>query len=222
MKLIESSYEILPFNHKALQRLELIGRISHLSHSTIEDEEESAERFVSARKKEGHDTIMEFDDITVVFTCDRAFSHELVRHRLLSFMQESQRYCNYSKGKFNAEITFIRPWWLHEGDKGYEDFVKSCQNAEDAYFDLLNDGWTPEQARGVLPNATKTVIAAKGNLREWHHVLKLRTDITAHPDIRKEMTYLCMELKQLIPVVFDDIKLYPPFTLWEGDRTNGD
>lgn len=219
MKLIESYYEILTqITGNELKELEKAARTCYKSEDYITDDGKSAEKLISTLIKNGHEAMLEHKSLSVKFVCDRAISHELVRHRIASFAQESQRYCNYSKSKFNAEITFIVPWWLHEEDKGYSDWKNACQHAEDAYFDLLNEGWTPEQARGVLPNATKTEIVVTANYREWRHILKLRTDIAAHVDMRYIMTLLAMELKEKIPIVFDDISVHPPFSIWKELR----
>lgn len=216
MKMIEAYHEILdinPITGKELPHLEIAGRNCHKSEDNISEDGKSAERLISMIIREGHESVLEHKFISVRFVCDRAMSHELVRHRIAAYCEESQRYCNYSKGKFNAEITFIRPWWLSEDTKGYSDFVQACQNAEDAYFDLLNEGWYPENARGVLPNATKTDIIATMNYREWRHVLKERCSIRAHVDMRQMMSLLALELQKKIPIIFDDIKVYPPFNL---------
>ena len=214
MKLIEAYHDILTeFDGRELDRLEIAARNCYKSENNITPDGKSAERLVRNLISKGHEAMLEFGDITVRFVCDRAMTHELVRHRLCSFAQESQRYCNYAKGKFNAEITFIRPWWLDETNKGYKEFVDLCQKAEDAYFDLLNEGWPPETARGVLPNAVKTEIIVKANYREWRHILKERCSVAAHVDMRQMMSLLAMELKRKIPVVFDDIQVFAPFNL---------
>lgn len=124
---------------------------------------------------------------TMKFICDRGVSHELVRHRVFSFAQESQRYCNYSKDKFDNQITFVRPTWctdigilpngiaaVRELDKTNWEFVHALCDAEQTYFDLLSDGWTPQQARSVLPNATKTEIVMTGFEDDWKHFFDLR------------------------------------------------
>lgn len=214
MKLIEAYHEIITeFTGHELEQIEIAARNCYKSEDSITPDGKSAEKLIKRLIADGHEAMLEFGDIMVRFVCDRAISHELVRHRLCNFAQESQRYCNYSKGKFNAEITFIRPWWLDETSKGYSDFVNACQTAEDAYFDLLNEGWYPENARGVLPNATKTEIIVKANYREWRHILKERCSVAAHVDMRQMMSLLAMELKQKIPIIFDDISVHPPFNL---------
>ena len=136
---------------------------------------------------------------TMKFICDRSVSHELVRHRAFSFAQESQRYCNYSKDKFDKHVTFVRPTWctdigilpggiaaVRELDKTNWEFVHALCDAEQTYFDLLSDGWTPQQARSVLPNATKTEIVMTGFEDDWRHFFDLRLRGTTgkpHPDM---------------------------------------
>lgn len=208
MKLIESSYEILdPITGKELKKIERIARVCYKSEDHITDDDQSALKLIRNLILKGHEAMLEHSSLSVLFVCDRAISHELVRHRLCSFAQESQRYCNYSKDKFGAEITFIRPWWLEETDEGYSEFATSCTEAEDKYFELLAKAWRPEQARGVLPNSTKTEIVMTTNYREWRHILKLRTDLAAHVDMRHLMNGLLRELQMRIPIVFDDIPL---------------
>lgn len=208
MKMIEACHEIkTPITGKELKELEQIARVCYKSENNITDDGKSAERLIRNLINNGHEAMLEHKSLSVIFTCDRAVSHELVRHRLASFAQESQRYCNYGKEKFGAEVTFIRPWWLDTDDIGYDVFVKACQDAEDRYFELLAAGWQPEQARGVLPNAVKTEIAVTANYREWRHILKLRTDLAAHVDMRHMMNDLLREFQQKIPIIFDDIPL---------------
>lgn len=147
--------------------------------------------------------------ITVKWTCDRGVSHEFVRHRVFSFAQESTRYCNYSKDKFGNEVTFIIPCWLgwneqnvHYGDfeksgSGSIDsglFINSLLDAEDYYLRLLKEGWKPQQARAVLPNALKTELVMTGFESDWDHFFDLRCDKAAHPDAQ----YLANMCKNLI------------------------
>lgn len=156
--------------------------------------------------------------ITVKFICDRGVSHEFVRHRVFSFAQESQRYCNYNKDKFNNELTFIRPTWLNipTGDYTYWDgdwcdidnmkiqlpsdngiadnFLWCLNNAGMQYRLLINKGLKPQEARGVLPNATKTELVMTGFESDWEHFLSLRTSKNAHPDAQR----LSLKLKELL------------------------
>lgn len=136
--------------------------------------------------------------ITAKFICDRGVSHEFVRHRVFSFAQESQRYCNYSKDKFNNEITFIMPsWWNYNSsiiESGERYFCEILQKCEDYYKSLLDMGYKPQEARAVLPNATKTELVMTGFESDWEHFLSLRTSKNAHPDAQK----LANELKELL------------------------
>jgi len=148
--------------------------------------------------------MLEFMDITVKFITNRGVSHELVRHRICSFAQESTRYCNYG-GK---DMQFITPVWLEDiicASFPQHTFINSLVAAERAYNELLRLGWTPQQAREVLPNALKTEIVMKTNLREWRHILKLRCAKSAHPQMRALMIPLLGHLKKIIPTAFDDI-----------------
>ena len=129
---------------------------------------------------------------TVRFVCDRGVSHEFVRHRVMSFAQESTRYCNYSKNKFNNEITFILPSWDYVKSANYNGkdnfvgdiFEHSLRDAEQYYFSLLKQGWSPQQARQVLPNALKTELIMTGFASDWKHFFDLRDAVHAHPDAR--------------------------------------
>ena len=125
--------------------------------------------------------------ITVKFICDRGVSHEFVRHRVFSFAQESTRYCNYSKDKFGNEITFIHPCWIEDNQDTYDRwcFYESLSKAEEVYFRLLKHGWTPQQARAVLPNALKTELVMTGFISDWEHFFKLRDAGSAHPQARE-------------------------------------
>ena len=122
---------------------------------------------------------------TVHFVCSRAISHELVRHRALSPTQESQRYCNYSKGRFGGEVTFIQPLWYPDIVYSSVALRKALAEAEKAYFELLELGRQPQEAREVLPNSTKTELVMTGTLGEWKHFFDLRCAEDAHPEARR-------------------------------------
>lgn len=227
MKLIKPYYEILKCPKLSdLLLIEKAGRVCYKSEDQICDL--SYETMLSNLLDRGHESVLEHSQITVRFVCDRGVSHELVRHRLASFSQESTRYCNYSKDKFNNEITFIIPCWLQdkfsEGEYTlqyinnlreietglvfpYITWLQNLHDSERAYFELLEDAWTPEQARAVLPNALKTEIVMTANIREWRHILKLRTSKKAHPQMRELMLPLLKELKEKVTIVFDDIEV---------------
>lgn len=198
MKVINASYHIeTPIDsNQILKRIEKAGRTCYKSEDRITDE--SAEAFVRKLIERGHESVLEHESITVRFICDRGVSHEIVRHRIASFSQESQRYVRY-----NGDIEFINPHMPDE--KAYEAWQESCERAEETYRELLSYGVQPQQARSVLPNSTKTEIVMTANLREWRHFLKLRTAKAAHPQMRELTVPLLKELQRQIPVVFDDI-----------------
>ncbi len=190
-----------------LKQLEKIARTCYKSEDKITASTDSAKKLIGNLIKNGHEAMLEHGYLTVKFICDRAISHEIVRHRMASFAQESQRYCNYSKDKFDGHVTFVQPWWMDDSDVGYPIWKNSCLQAEKAYFDLLDEGYSPQQARMVLPNCTKTEIIVTANYREWRHILKLRTAPDAHPDMRALMLELLRTLHFQLPVIFDDIHL---------------
>lgn len=187
-----------------LKHIEKCGRVSYKSERNIK--EGSAEKFVGALIKHKHESVLEHYNITVKFITDRGITHELVRHRLASFTQESTRYVAYNLDKFGGEIQVIKPSEIDTEEKEYAWKI-SMNNAERAYFDLLNMGCKPETARSVLPTCTKTELVMTANFREWRHLLKLRTAPDAHPDIRILCIDLLNQLKEKIPVVFDDIEV---------------
>lgn len=205
MRVINASYKIeTPINsNQMLKRIEIAGRTCYKSEDRITDE--SAKVFVRKLIERGHESVLEHESITVRFICDRGVSHEIVRHRIASFSQESTRYCNYSGNRFGNQITFIKPCFLEEGTGGYKLWKQAMFVAEKEYFELLNWGCTPQEARSVLPNSTKTEVVMTANLREWRHFLKLRTATAAHPQMRELTVPLLHELQERIPVVFDDI-----------------
>lgn len=206
MKLINASYEILTKtdNMNKLWLIELAGRTCYKSENKITNE--SAEKFVSMLLKRGHESVIEHESITVKFIVDRGVSHELVRHRLAFFSQESTRYCNYSKDKFNNEVTFIKPCWFNKASTYTQAFwLDSIGSTEKSYQVLIEEGWTPQEARSVLPNALKTEIVVTSNLRHWREIFRQRTSQAAHPQMREVMIPLLEDFRAQIPIVFDSI-----------------
>lgn len=191
---------------KVLQKIEAAARTCYKSEGKIQ--EGSAAKLVAGLIKSGHEAMLEHASVTVKFVVDRGISHELVRHRLASFAQESTRYCNYSKDDFGSEITFIIPDYLEYKSEGWNIWKKSMKQAEDAYFKMLDFGLSPQQARAVLPNSLKTEVVMTANLREWRHFFKLRalgTTGKPHPQMLEVAVPLLEDMKNLIPVVFDDL-----------------
>ena len=205
VKVIKPSYEILtPIDgENILKLIELAGRTCYKSHDLITPD--SAKNFVSKIAQRGHESVIEHYNITVRFFCNRGFTHELVRHRLAAYSQESTRYCNYNKDKFGNEITVIKPFEVEEGTKEYELWLEAMKNAEKSYMAMIENGSKPENARGVLPIDIKTEIVITANIREWKHIFGLRTSKAAHPSMRELMIPLLKDFQASIPVLFDDI-----------------
>lgn len=213
MKIIKANYEILNTDelngYKILKNIEAIGRTCYKSENNTTDI--SSDKFVRMLINKGHEAMIEHNSISVKFICDRGVSHELVRHRLASFAQESTRYCNYSDDKFGNEITVIEPCFFNIRGSSIQRaiqrgiWVNSCINAEESYFKLIENGASPQEARTVLPNSLKTEIVMTMNVREWRHFFKLRCDKAAHPQMRELTMPLLKEMSVRIPVVFDDI-----------------
>lgn len=205
MKIIPASYEILTQLDGAeiMRTIERAGRVCYKSEDKIADG--SAEKFVRSIIERGHESVLEHVSISVRFIVDRGVSHELVRHRVASFSRESTRYCNYSKEGFCGEITVVRPCFIEEYTSGWYLWKTAMENSEMSYFRMLDDGFSPQEARSVLPNSLKTEVVMTANAREWRHILRLRTDKAAHPQMREVMVPLLAELKERVPVIFDDI-----------------
>ena len=203
MKIIKPDVQfITPLDGPAiLKRLEQCGRVCYKSEDKIT--EDSAEKFVAGIIKRGHEAVLEHCSFTVKFVCDRGVSHEIVRHRMASYCQESTRYCNYGKDKFGEEITVIEPCFLNE--QTAHIWKRACETTETAYFDLLAEGCSPQEARSVLPNSLKTEVVMTANIREWRHFLKLRCSPAAHPQMREVALILLDKVHDSIPVCFDDI-----------------
>ena len=209
MKIIKPSYEIMneisEGGIKELQLIERIGRTCYKSEDKITEDGESAKKFVKMLIDKEHGAMIEHSFLSVKFTVDRGVSHELVRHRLASFAQESTRYCNYSQDKFGSELTVIDPYFWKKDSDEYRDWEYSVATTERCYMDLLGHGAAPQEARSVLPNSLKTEITISTNYREWRTIFKLRTANAAHPQMREIMRPLLDDLKTRIPIVFDDI-----------------
>lgn len=207
MKIINPSYIIEDEfdGDEILKRIERFGRTCYKSENRIDSE--SSKVFVKNIIKRGHESVLEHEKISVRIICDRGISHEIVRHRIASYSQESTRYCNYGAEKFGSELTFISPffWEDEEHQTEYEIWKKAMQSAEDSYFSLLARGAKPEEARSVLPNSLKTELIMTMNLREWRHFFKMRASKYAHPQMKQIAGGLLKEFKDRLPIVFDDI-----------------
>jgi thymidylate synthase (FAD) len=215
MILTKPSHEILFITPDPLTFIERIGRTCYKSEDKIDNEKESAKWFVHNLLARKHLSVIEHATMTVRIICDRGVTHELVRHRLASFSQESTRYCNYHGG-----VTFIIPPWtdIDPGEylvdcfitdpKSTQQWKESMKRAEDNYIRLLDQGQSPQQARSVLPNSLKTEIVVTANFREWGHIFSLRCSPKAHPQMQEVMNPLLQEVRGIVPIFFDDLEIY--------------
>lgn len=185
-----------------LRKIERYARVCYKSEDKLG--EEANTNFLGSIIRYGHESVIEHEKITLMFITDRGITHEVVRHRVGSYSQESTRYCNYSNDKFGREITVIDPFF-YKGRPEYAIWQKSCESAEQHYFALLEAGSTPQEARAVLPNSLKTEIVVTYNLREWRHFLNLRCSKGAHPQVKEIAIPLLLRFKELLPVLFADI-----------------
>ena len=187
-----------------LRKLERIARVCYKSEDKTGDIEKT-KRFIKGLIKSGHLAMLEHFSFSVLFVCDRGVSHEIVRHRIASFAQESTRYCNYKGG-----MTFIEPTALNFNTDDWRKWKKAMDCCEEQYYELLGKGHTPQEARAVLPNSLKTEIVMTANLREWRHFFKLRAcneTGKAHPQMLELTQPLLEEVKKKIPIIFDDLEV---------------
>ena len=201
--------------HKILKHIEKIARTCYKSEDLINDE--SAEKMIKKLIKMNHLAMIEHASVSVLFTCDRGVTHEIVRHRVASYAQESTRYVNYSKDKFGNEIGYIdiaggialdtkmKDLPVETIDAIISEWNQACIDAEKHYMKMLELGATPQIARSVLNNSTKSDINVTMNLREWRHFFELRCDTPAHPQMRELVIPLLKEMSEVIPIVFDDL-----------------
>jgi thymidylate synthase (FAD) len=215
MKIVKQSFEVLSpvcaysgdwrvdsFIREA-KLIETAGRTAYKSEDRITTD--SYDKFIRGLIAHGHEAVIEFGSMTVRFITDRGVSHELVRHRICSFVQESTRYCNYSQARFGNAITVIRPsTWEEMSDIARDNWNSAMGDAESGYLAMLEHGATPQQARSVLPNSLKTEVVVRANFREWRHIFRLRAISKAvHPDMRALMLPLYRECRTLLPCMFD-------------------
>lgn len=202
MKIIEPSVTLMrDFDGAEVMKfIEKCGRVCYQSEKNITDD--SAEKFVRMLIKRGHESVLEHFSVTFKIICDRGVMAELTRHRLASFSVESTRYNAYK------ELTFIKPcfWDCNVGYFEFDEWFNEMKELEKFYQYFRKELKTkPEEARAILPNSLKTEIVMTANLREWRHILKLRTDKAAHPQMRQIAEMILKILKEKLPVVLEDI-----------------
>lgn len=188
-----------------MKHIEKAGRVCYKSENMISDGTD--EKFIKKILERGHESVIEHVSLTFRIICDRGVTHELVRHRIASYSQESTRYCNYSKDKFGNELTFIRPCFWDDDCVQYKLWEQAMRQVEESYFALIKEGALPQEARSVLPNSLKTEILVTMNLREWRHFLKLRTSKAAHPQMRQVAVMIYDILSEKLPIIFKDIEI---------------
>ena len=214
MRLAKPSISFLWMTENPLKTIEAAGRTCYKSEDRITDS--SAISFVKRLIDRGHFAMIvamiEHTSASYKIVCDRGVSHEIVRHRLFSYAQESTKYCNYKGG-----VEFIVPCWFEDDfetrfyldiEDGWpeeeNEWVNVMEMCEESYLTLLHCGWTPQQARSVLPNSLKTEIVVTGNLREWLHFFSLRCAKSAHPQMQEVANMLLMDIKERVQVIFDE------------------
>lgn len=212
MKIIEPSVELInpPSYETALNTIDIAGRTCYQSGGNMTDG--STEDFIRRIIKRGHESVLEHVSITARFICDRGVSHEIVRHRIGAYSQESTRYCNYSMDRFDGEITVID---LASGFKydltnprdlaKYQEWMAAMDDAERHYMRMLELGATAEEARSVLPSSLKTAVIVTYDIREWRHFLRLRCDPAAHPQMQQAANMAKEPLTKWGPVFFEDL-----------------
>ena len=207
MKIVEASVELAGEIDagRIMKHIELAGRVCYKSESNISDK--SAEKFIANIIKSGHESVIEHVSLTFKIICDRGVTHEIVRHRLASYSQESTRYCNYSGDKFGNELTFIKPCFWSEDDENFLLWKQTLETIEKNYLTMIKNGAQPQQARSILPNSLKTEIFMTANLREWRHFLKLRCSKRAHPQMREVALQIHKILVEKLPIIFSDIEV---------------
>ena len=189
MRIVQPSVTLLSYTPEPIKLLEVCGRICYKSEDQITSE--SARKFLEMIKNRHHESVVEHAGATLHFVCDRGVSHEIVRHRLASYSQESTRYCNYAKDKFGREISVIMPFpkLTNDSTATHRDqvgaWLLAMQQSEASYLALIDQGVSPQIARSVLPTCLKTELAMTANFREWKHFLTLRLAPAAHPQMRE-------------------------------------
>lgn len=198
MKIVEPRVDLLWITPEPYKHIEISGRTCYKSEDKIT--EDSAVKFCNMIKQRGHESVVEHAVASFRIICDRGISHEIVRHRIASYSQESTRYCNYSKDKFGNEIAVIEPPGLTESQR--KEWFEAMQRVEGSYNYLIGSGVSPQIARSVLPTCLKTELVMTANFREWLHFIKLRTSPAAHPQIRTIADEIREYLFQYCPTIF--------------------
>lgn len=219
MKIINPKIEVEKYDGvKIMKNIERACRTCYRSENLIT--EDSYKRLLTNCLNRGHESVLEHEKITVRMVCDIGVYKELSRHRFGSFSIESSRYCAYNKDKFGNEIKFIRPVWYtsswkiaqeynepitEEEQKSYE-WYECMEEIEQHYLKMSELGCTPDEMRMMLPHSTAAEVTMTANIREWRHILDLRTKKMAHPSVRQILIPLLLKFKADMPELFGDIE----------------
>lgn len=207
---------VAPENEKMMATIEAAGRVCYKSEDRVVSDGSSAATFIRGIIQRGHESVLEHGSVTAKVIADRGVTHEVVRHRIAAYSQESTRYCNYGNDKFGNCITVAQPtFWNWKNEKHHDmltEWVKAMEDANAHYLKLLALGATPQEARSVLPQSTKAELFMTMNIREWRHFFKLRCSAAAHPDIRHVAFKLLDQMYRRYPVLFEDLykEFYAP------------
>ena len=204
MKIIEPILYIEDYNGKdIMKKIEKACRTCYRSEGLIT--EDSYKQLLENCINRGHESVLEHEKITIKMICDIGVYKDLTRHRFGSFSIESTRYCNYSKDKFNNEINFIKPIFADELNK-FDIWKNTLQNIENAYMQMVEAGCKPDEMRMILPHSTAAEVTMTANIREWKHILNLRTKKMTHPAVQQLMIPLLLNFKKNMPEIFKDIE----------------
>lgn len=204
MKIVEPYIEVEPIDGiKIMKNIEKACRTCYRSEGNITDD--SYKKLLNNCITRGHESVLEHEKVTVRMYADLGVYKDITRHRIASFSIESTRYCNYGKDKFDNEIKFIKPCNIDEGTKLYDNWYNACKCVEDNYLEMSKLGATPDQMRMILPHSIAAEIVMTANIREWKHVLELRTTSHVHPAIRQVLIPLLLYFKKEMPEIFGEI-----------------
>lgn len=205
MKIIDPIIEVENYSGtKIMKNIERACRTCYRSEGNIT--EESYKKLLSNCINRGHESVLEHEKITIRMTCDIGVYKDLTRHRFGSFSIESTRYCNYGKDKFDNELKFIKPCNIDGSSELYSNWIGAMNFIEKEYIAMSNNGATPDQLRMILPHSTAAQVTMTANIREWKHILDLRTKNMTHPSIRQLLIPLLLKFKKDMPEIFDSIE----------------
>lgn len=205
MKLIDPIVYVQDYDGvQIMKNIERACRVCYRSEGKIT--EDSYKKLLQNCINRGHESVLEHEKISVRIVADIGTYKDLTRHRFASFSVESTRYCNYGKDKFDNEIKFIKPVHIDEGTELYDIWKKGLENIEKAYMEMSKLDAKPDQLRMLLPHSTAAEYAMTANIREWKHILSLRTMKMTHPSIRQVLIPLLLKFKEDMPEIFGDVE----------------